>query len=160
MINITSGSEGFVLTTEQRLSVALDDVFAFFADARNLENITPPWLNFKVLTEGDMTMREGLTIDYAIRLKFIYMRWQSEITAWEPPFRFVDVQRKGPYRYWIHEHTFDADGTNTIVRDNIRYGVPGGRLVHDFFVAHDLRRIFEYRRQKMIDLFEPEITRT
>ncbi|MHC5023711.1 MAG: SRPBCC family protein [Planctomycetota bacterium] len=146
-IEITRSGRDHVLRCSLRLTRPRDEVFAFFADAHNLERITPPRLRFEILTPDPIEMREGLLIDYRLRLRGIPMRWQSAITAWEPPYRFVDEQRRGPYRRWIHEHVFEDDGDGTIVRDEVRYGVPGGRLVHALLVAPDLRRIFAYRSE-------------
>jgi ligand-binding SRPBCC domain-containing protein len=139
----------YVLETEQRLPRSLEDVFAFFADPFNLEHITPPRLRFRVLTPPPVTMRAGLLIDYRLSLHGIPFRWQSEISAWDPPHRFVDEQRRGPYRTWFHEHRFEARGDETIVTDAVRYQVPGGRLAHGLLVARDLRAIFEYRTRTL-----------
>jgi ligand-binding SRPBCC domain-containing protein len=99
-------------------------------------------------------MGEGVNIDYSIRLRGVPVRWRSEITAWEPPYRFVDEQRRGPYRYWIHEHTFEpVDEHTTLVRDRVRYDVPGGTLIHKFFVEPDLERVFSYRAAKLDEIF-------
>jgi hypothetical protein len=127
----------------------LDEVFPFFADATNLEAITPPWVQFEVLTLAPITMRKGLRIDYRLKIHAIPVRWQSEITAWEPPFRFVDEQRRGPYRAWIHEHRFEACDGGTRMRDHVRYAVWGGRLVNRLFVRKDLQRIWAYREAQM-----------
>jgi len=81
------------------------------------------------------------------------MRWESEITVWEPLCRFVDEQRSGPYRRWIHEHQFLEHEGGTKVRDTVQYSVAGGLLVHRLFVAPDLSRIFEFRRQKVAEIF-------
>jgi ligand-binding SRPBCC domain-containing protein len=143
----------FSLHSEIRLRKPLEEVFAFFADARNLERLTPPWLHFEVLTPGPVVMRPGTLIDYRIRLHGMPLRWQSEITAWEPPFRFADEQRRGPYRRWIHQHLFHADGEGTIAEDQVEYAVLGGSLVNRFFVAPDLAHIFAYRRQKLEETF-------
>ena len=133
-----------------RLAAPLEDVFAFFADAANLELLTPAWLHFRILSPLPLAMGVGTRIDYRLRLRGMPIHWQSEITAWEPPWRFVDEQRRGPYRVWIHEHRFtveDREGREPVVlaSDRVDYAVPGGRLVNRLLVARDLRRIFSYR---------------
>ena len=101
----------YELRTQVRLPRPIDEVFPFFADAHNLETLTPPWLKFHVLTPKPIAMAVGTKIDYKLRIRGLPLRWRSEITAWEPPFRFQDEQLRGPYRQWIHEHTFqEADG--------------------------------------------------
>ena len=132
------------LDTVQWFPRRIEHVFGFFADARNLERITPPWLGFQILPPMP-AIEAGTKIDYRIRLHGLPLRWQSEITVWDPPHRFVDEQRRGPYRSWIHEHRFIARDGGTEVRDSVRYSVPGGRLVDRLFVRRDVRRIFEYR---------------
>ena len=145
----------FELTSEVLLPRPLAEVFPFFADARNLEKLTPPWLRFRVLTPGRIDMRRSATIDYRLRLRGVPIRWRSEITAWEPPFRFVDEQRRGPYRLWIHEHRFEERAGRTLASDHVRYAVPGGRLVDRLLVRPDLERIFEYRRDALRSVFGP-----
>nr|NIQ56791.1 SRPBCC family protein [Gemmatimonadota bacterium]NIU76973.1 hypothetical protein [Gammaproteobacteria bacterium]NIV88652.1 hypothetical protein [Actinomycetota bacterium]NIX22707.1 hypothetical protein [Actinomycetota bacterium] len=89
----------------------LDETFAFFAEARNLARITPPWLGFRIVDDGDLEMRRGLVIEYRVRPLGFPQKWVSEITVWDPPRRFVDEQRVGPYAYWHHEHAFrSVDG--------------------------------------------------
>jgi ligand-binding SRPBCC domain-containing protein len=127
----------------------LEEVFPFFADAFNLQELTPPFLDFRVLTPGPLPMAVGTRIDYRLSLRGVPIRWQSEITAWEPPHRFVDEQRRGPYRAWIHEHRFTAKDGGTVVEDDVRYGVPGGRLAHALFVRRDVERIFAYREERL-----------
>ena len=141
------------LAFEQWLPCRLDAVFPFFADAHNLQALTPPWLRFEVLSPGALQMRPGLRIDYRLRLHGWPIRWQSEITAWEPPVRFVDEQRFGPYRAWIHEHRFEDREGGTRVTDRVRYLVPGGPLVDRLFVRRDLRRIFFHRRTRLAEFF-------
>jgi ligand-binding SRPBCC domain-containing protein len=129
-------------------------VFKFFADPRNLERITPPWLHFEIITPPDRVIARGTSLDYRLRRHGIRLRWQSEISVWEPPHRFVDRQTKGPYSLWVHEHTFaDHDG-GTIVGDRVEYAVPGGRLVQKFLVAPDLEKIFAFRQQILKQLFD------
>ena len=143
----------YELETDIFLPRPLDEVFAFFADARNLEEITPPFLSFSVITEGEIDMRPGALIDYKLRVRGLPLRWQSEITAWEPPYRFVDEQRRGPYRVWHHEHTFEEVEGGVIARDIVKYDHIGGRLVNKLIVGPDVNRIFEYRQQRLLELF-------
>ena len=131
----------------------LTEVFPFFADARNLEAITPPWLHFEILTPMPVEMKAGCILDYRIRLRGLPLRWRSEITVWEPPVRFVDQQRRGPYRVWWHEHRFAEQAGQTQVTDHVRYAVWGGALIDRLFVRADLARIFAFRRDKLLALF-------
>jgi ligand-binding SRPBCC domain-containing protein len=141
------------LNSEIWLPRPLEEVFAFFADAGNLQTLTPEWLDFTILTPRPIQMRAGTVIDYRLRLRGIPIRWRSEITAWEPPHRFVDEQRRGPYRLWVHEHRFETRDGGTQVADLVRYAVPGGRLVDWLFVRRDVERIFQFRREKLLALF-------
>ena len=143
----------FQLETELWLPHRRDEVFHFFADAFNLETLTPPWLKFEVLTPRPIVMHVGLQIDYRLRLRGLPLRWRSEITAWEPPGRFVDEQRRGPYRAWIHEHTFEERDGGTLARDRVQYAVIGGQLVNHLFVRRDVEKIFHFRREKLQELF-------
>lgn len=130
-----------------------EEVFRYFADAGNLETLTPPWLKFTILSPLPLTMRVGALIDYELRLHGFPLRWQSEITVWEPPFQFVDEQRRGPYRSWVHQHLFEAERGGTLVRDRVHYAVPGGWLMDWLFVRWDIKRIFAFRRAKLLFLF-------
>src|SRR3954468_14121757 len=98
-----------------------DEVFAFFADAANLDAITPPWVRFRTMTPGPIEMRAGTLIDHRLRIRGFPIRWQTRITAWEPPTRFVDEQIRGSYRLWIHEHLFAEKNGGTLVLDRVRY---------------------------------------
>ncbi len=141
------------LEREQRLEHPLDEVFEFFAAARNLERLTPPWLRFEVLTPEPVDMRVGTLIDYRLRVHGVPLRWTSRIDEWEPGRGFIDRQLRGPYGFWYHRHSFAADGIATIVRDRVDYGLPFGRLgelAHQVLVRRDLERIFDYRRQAVL----------
>lgn len=131
----------------------IDEVFAFFGDAGNLEVMTPPWLSFKILTPRPIDMRPGTLIDYRIALHGIPMKWRTEITAWNPPFEFVDEQLSGPYRRWHHRHTFREENGGTRVGDEVTYDVLGGWLVNKVFVERDVTRIFNYREETLKRLF-------
>ena len=142
----------FKLMTTQRFQQPLDEVFGFFADAFNLQRITPPWLHFKILTPAPIEMQVGALIDYRIKLHGVPMRWRTEITAWEPPYRFVDEQRRGPYSLWHHEHRFYSQGGETLVEDEVSYRMFGGSFTH-LFVRKDLERIFSYRQDALASVF-------
>src|SRR4029078_3111493 len=100
------------LETRVAVPAPIDAVFAFFSDARNLQQITPSFLNFGLLTPA-VEMRKGARIDYRLRLRGVPFKWQSEITSWEPGVLFRDEQRRGPYKYWKHVHLFTADSHGT-----------------------------------------------
>lgn len=138
-----------VLEREQRLPGTPAEVFPFFADALNLEAITPPWLGFRVDTPGPIDMRPGAVIEYRLRLHGVPLRWRTTIAVWDPPYRFVDVQIRGPYRLWHHTHDFRPDGDGgTLMRDTVRYGLPlgpVGSLAHRLLVRRDLAAIFDFR---------------
>lgn len=157
-INITKSdreSRGYCLTTEMLVAEPRDQVFSFFADAFQLESITPPWLHFSVQTPRPIEVRQGTLIDYKLRLHQLPVRWQSKISEWEPPLRFVDEQVKGPYRYWHHLHTFDEVDGGTLVRDIVHYSVPLSFIMHPLLVRRDLQQIFEFRRQALSEIFTP-----
>lgn len=143
----------FTLESEIRLAAPLSEVFPFFADAHNLERLTPSFLRFEVLTPAPIEMRPGALIDYRLRVRGVPLRWRTEITAWEPPYRFVDQQLRGPYRAWIHEHRFEEIDGQTVARDRVRYSHVGGSLVNRLIVAPDVRRIFDYRARVLRELF-------
>ena len=135
------------LERETRVPTNLEDTFAFFADAGNLETITPPWLHFRILTPLPIEMRAGATIRYRLRLHGCPLGWTTEITGWNPPHSFVDEQVRGPYGLWTHTHEFKETEEGTVVRDRVLYEVPLDRLLHSRFVKKDLDRIFDYRQE-------------
>ena len=128
-------------------------VFPFFSDASNLQRITPPWLNFEVTSPTPIEMKTGQIIDYRLKVRGIPVRWRSEITEWQPPYRFVDEQIRGPYKVWHHEHRFVEQGAKTICEDRVLYAVWGGPLVNRLLVEPDVKRIFEYRRKRLLEIF-------
>lgn len=154
-IDWNTGEKLFVLHSSVVLEHSPETLFEFFSDAFQLEQIPPPWLNFKIRTPAPIDIRKGCLIDYSIRLRGIPIRWRTEISNWNPPFSFVDRQLKGPYLLWEHLHTFEQTPEGTLARDEVRYRVPGGRLINWLMVQNDLIRIFEFRRQRMLELFPP-----
>jgi ligand-binding SRPBCC domain-containing protein len=142
------------LIREQRLPGTPDEVFPFFADAANLEAITPPWLRFRIFTRGPIEMREAALIEYRLRLRGIPIRWRTRIDDWQPGVRFVDRQVSGPYALWHHTHEFAPDGPrHTLMRDTVRYALPLGPLgdlAHRLVVERDLARIFDFRAEAIL----------
>ena len=148
-----------VFERSQRLGLSAERAFEFFADAGNLELITPPWLEFEMVTPGEIEMRPGALIEYRLKVRHVPLRWTTRIEVWEPPVRFVDIQLRGPYTLWEHTHTFEPDGENAVViRDRVRYALPLGplgRLVNAVIVSRDLERIFAYRQTAVAARLDP-----
>jgi ligand-binding SRPBCC domain-containing protein len=136
----------------------IEEVFPFFAEAGNLERLTPPWLHFRILTERPIFMGAGTRIAYRLRLLGVPLRWEALITRWEPPRAFTDEQVKGSYALWIHCHTFTEVAGGTQMEDHVQYRLPlgpAGDLAHPA-VRRWLRRIFLYRRRQVEVLFSGE----
>jgi len=132
----------------------IDQVFAFFANAANLEQITPPELSFRILTRHPIKMRAGTLIDYRLQLFSIPFSWQSLISVWNPPEEFIDEQLRGPFRLWRHRHSFkEIEGTTEMI-DSIEFRLPFWPFGELFLpvVAHQLARIFDYRQEKIKNL--------
>ncbi len=144
----------FTLETSLWLPYPVDRVFPFFADAANLERLTPRWLRFEILTPSPVAMAQGTHIDYRLRYRGFPLHWRTKILAWEPPHRFVDSQVKGPYRRWVHEHAFAARDGGTLATERVEYALPGGALANSLLIGRDLERIFAYRQQRLLDIFD------
>jgi ligand-binding SRPBCC domain-containing protein len=143
----------YQLKTELWLPQARAEIFQFFADPANLERLTPGWLRFEIISKGTQPITEGARLDYRLRIRGLPIKWQSEISSWNPPHRFVDRQTKGPYKLWVHEHTFLDRRGGTLVCDNVQYSVFGGAPVNRIFVAPVLDRIFKYRHTALRKIF-------
>jgi ligand-binding SRPBCC domain-containing protein len=141
-----------LLERSQRVEVPVERAFAFYASAANLEPLTPPWLHFHLLTPQPFTLEAGALLDYRLRLHGVPIRWQTRIEEWEPPHRFLDTQARGPYALWEHTHEFEAAAEGAaVIHDRVRYALPLGplgALAQRLFVGRDLRRIFDYRRDR------------
>ena len=138
----------YVLERELFIPRPRDEVFAFFADAFNLERITPPFLSFHIVTPKPIAMRAGTCIDYKMGLYGMRFLWKTRIAAYEPPCLFVDEQLKGPYRRWVHRHSFEESAGGTLMRDRVEYAVgfgPLGVLAHRLFVRRSVEQIFDFR---------------
>ncbi|MGC9197513.1 MAG: SRPBCC family protein [Acidobacteriaceae bacterium] len=131
------------------LPLGPEKLFPFFADAANLEALTPQWLNFKILTPRPIEMREGSLIEYKLAIHGLPVRWRTRISVWQPPHQFVDEQLSGPYQRWIHQHDFDACDGGTRVRDVVKYAVPFDFAVHRWLVRPDIEKIFRYRSEEL-----------
>lgn len=152
-----------ILTRNLEIELPRQVVFDFFADAGNLERITPPELNFHIVTSQPIKIEQGTLIDYNLRLHGIPMSWRTEITVWEPPYEFVDTQLRGPYSQWIHRHTFTELGPDkTLIEDEVRYRLPLeplGDLAH-FIVRSQLERIFNFRQTAVAELLAKQPLKT
>lgn len=146
-----------VLSRTQELDRPIDEVFGFFSDAANLEQITPPELNFRIVSEQPIDIKKGTLIDYQLRLRGIPIGWRTVISKWDPPNSFVDESLKGPYKQWIHLHRFtDIGGGRTRMEDVVRYRLPLeplGDIAH-WFVRRELDYIFDFRYRRVAEILE------
>ncbi len=144
-----------ILIRELTLDLPRAEVFDFFADAANLERITPPELSFHIITPQPVKISQGSLIDYRLKMRGMPMKWRTEISVWKPPFEFVDQQLKGPYRQWIHRHTFTEITPNrTRIEDEVRYRLPLepiGDVAH-FFIKRELAYIFDFRQMAVAEI--------
>lgn len=146
----------YTLSFAQHVPRPLAEVFDFFSRAENLEVLTPLWLNFKILGVKPQPVQQGTLINYSLRVHGIPLRWTSEIVEWEPPHRFVDLQLRGPYKLWRHEHRFEADDGGTLIADTINLALPLGvlgQIAYKIKVKSDVQEIFAFREKKIRSLF-------
>ena len=148
-----------ILERTQIIERSLDDTFAFFSDAFNLEKITPEFLCFKILTPRPLAMQAGAVIEYSLSLFGVPFKWKTLIEQWEPGVRFVDRQLKGPYALWVHTHTFESIGADrTLMKDRVEYQLPLGflgEIAHTLFVQETLKKIFAHRADITARLLMP-----
>lgn len=149
----------YQLHHSQVIKKSLPDVFSFFENPANLKKITPPNLGFQILTPTPIQMGEGCLIDYTVRILGLPIRWTSLIAEYDPPYKFVDVQLKGPYSFWHHTHLFKEHPEGTQIEDVVRYCLPFGilgQLMHGLLVQRQLQSIFDYREKVIAGFFEKE----
>jgi ligand-binding SRPBCC domain-containing protein len=149
----------YLLERETEIARPREGVFDFFCRAENLEAITPTSLGFHMLTATPIEMRSGALIDYEISMYGFPIKWRTEITTWDPPNEFADVQLSGPYKQWIHRHIFTDTGRGTtLMKDVVRYRLPLEPLgdVAQFLVARELEKIFAYRQAKVVEIFSAD----
>jgi ligand-binding SRPBCC domain-containing protein len=148
-----------ILTRKLTLDRSIEETFEFFSDAVNLEQITPPELNFRITTPQPIEIKKGTLIDYKLKLRGFPISWQTIISEWNPPFAFTDEALKSPYKQWIHRHTFteNRDGGTDII-DEVRYRLPFepfGDLIH-WYVRKELNYIFDFRQKAVARILQPE----
>jgi ligand-binding SRPBCC domain-containing protein len=148
-----------VHTLERRQFIPrpINEVFAFFSRAENLQTITPPFLSFRILSVDPPELRLGALIRYRLAWRgLIPIRWTTEITHWDPPNSFADNQVSGPYNLWHHEHRFEPLGAGTRMYDDVKYSLPFGPLgvvAHRTLVRRDVESIFDFRAHRIRELF-------
>jgi len=149
-----------ILTRKLTLNLPREQIFDFFADAGNLERITPPELNFHIVTPQPIKLEKGSLIDYKLKLRGFSLTWRTEITEWNPPISFVDTALKSPYKQWIHRHVFtEIENGKTLIEDEVKYRLPFepfGDLAH-FMVRKELNYIFDFRQKTVADILQNEI---
>ncbi len=148
-----------ILTRKLTLDLPREQVFEFFANARNLERITPSQLNFHIVTPQPIKLQKGTLIDYKLKLRGLSLKWRTEITEWNPPFSFTDEALKSPYKQWIHRHVFTEIAANkTLIEDEVKYRLPFapfGDMAH-FFVRQELNHIFDFRQKTVTEILQPK----
>ena len=131
-------------------------MFDFFSDVKNLEELTPPLLNFRVVGKSTENIQEGTKIDYKLKIRGVPAKWTSLITNWQPMAQFADVQLKGPYAKWHHLHLFRSLAGGVLLEDKVVYRLPfsrfGGNFLHRF-IRKDIKTIFSYRRKRIKEWF-------
>ena len=140
----------YIFKTLQEIDLPRAEVFEFFSNAENLERITPPELGFNIITELPIDIKKGTLIDYKLSLHGFPIKWRTEITHWDPPFEFIDMQLRGPYKQWIHLHRFtEPEPGKTLMEDEVRYRLPFEPVgdIAQFLISGQIKNIFDYRQK-------------
>lgn len=150
----------YSLHRKQLIPASVEEIWKFFSSPLNLRELTPKHLNFKVLTKGPLAdLHEGQVIEYYVHpILRIPLYWRTEITAVDFQKRFVDEQRKGPYKLWRHEHVFTPVDGGVLMEDHVTYRLPLGfigNIAHALLVKRMVHEIFDYRAKRIAELFPP-----
>jgi ligand-binding SRPBCC domain-containing protein len=140
---------------KQWVPQSLSKTFSFFKEAKNLERLTPKFLNFKIINQSTPDIQDGTKFTYRLSIHGLPVTWQSKITDWEPDNKFSDIQIKGPYSHWHHTHRFEEKDGGTLITDHVVYKVPFGligELVAGPFIKKDLETVFNYRTKTVGNL--------
>lgn len=144
----------FEFARSQWLNAPQEQVFRFFERPENLAQVTPPALDFQLLSPSPVKMREGALIEYTIRQQGLRLRWRTLISDYQAPNMFIDQQLLGPYAFWHHEHRFSRDGERTRMDDRVRYALPNwlpawfARWLDRTYIRPQLHLIFDYRAKQ------------
>lgn len=155
-MSLTPNRNNLCFTSEQVICRDIEEVFAFFSDAKNLERLTPPWLSFRIVNVSSPTVEKDTVIEYKLKIHRVPVRWKTLILEWQPQKRFVDFQLSGPYSLWHHTHVFEKCAEGTLMKDEIIYRIPFGilgRLLLGEFIRRDIETIFDYRRKVIKEFF-------
>tara|TARA_B110000438_G_scaffold192738_1_gene184345 strand:+ start:4368 stop:4880 length:513 start_codon:yes stop_codon:yes gene_type:complete len=153
-IKFSKENNYFYLKNKMILDENIEKVFRFFETPKNLNLITPSWLNFKIITPVASKTYKDQEIEYKLTLHKITFKWKSKITEYKKNISFCDKQIKGPYLFWEHSHLFSKLEEKTLMKDVVKYKVIFGSLTNKLIVKKDLRRIFDYRQKKIQEIFK------
>tara|TARA_B110000116_G_scaffold90959_1_gene79189 strand:+ start:4611 stop:5084 length:474 start_codon:yes stop_codon:yes gene_type:complete len=153
-IKFSKKNNYFYLKTNLTLNKNIKEVFQFFETPKNLNLITPSWLNFKIIQTVNSNTFKNQEINYKLTLHKITFKWKSEIIDYKKNISFCDKQIKGPYLFWEHSHLFSKVSEKTFMEDIIKYKVLFGTFSNNLFIKQDLRKIFEYRQKKIQEIFK------
>ena len=148
--------QDLIYECEQWVPKTIEEIFPFFAEAKNLEKITPPHLRFHIVGMNTETINKGTLIDYKLQLYGVPFKWKTKISEFEPNKMFIDEQLKGPYSKWVHLHTFEQINGGTLLKDLVHYRIPMGalgKILLGRFIRKDIEKIFNYRKSVIAELF-------
>ena len=147
-----------ILKQDQILPISLEEAWDFFSSPHNLKTITPSYMGFDI-TAADLPpeIYQGMIITYKVKPLFgIPLNWVTEITQAQAPYFFVDNQKSGPFALWHHQHFFEKHDNGVRMRDVVHYAAPMGilgKMVEKAIVKRRVNEIFEFRYQKLKELF-------